>query len=1013
MLKSGVLMIVTLLMLSAAALAGELPLTPFIRIAAEMHSARITGAASDAEGKLVATASYDKTVKLWDPATGKLLRTLRPPLGTGTEGSLHSVALSPDGKRVAAGGFTGSSWDNSYCVYLFDLGRGEIISRLTGFKQQIHRLLYSRDGKQLAVTVAGGNGIHVFSAEDNRLLFRDMDYQGNIFAVEYAANGNLVAASDRGEIRVYAPDGSVRLKTRSEQAQRIFSLAVSPDSSKVALAYEWEERKVVDLLDLKDGSWLSSLNGLQGALQSVAWSRDGSHIWVAGAKGNRSENKLLFKWSLASRSLDETMALPVKQGVRKLLALSNGSILFVAPFSGFGVITDQGGVHHAVVVGSAKRGGKQKERTVETSGEIQFFHHLAAPDFQKNHDAFKISADAGQVMFSYERYGQGKALFDLRQRRLISDGVPETGLLSPLVTANGIDLQHWDSNTPAAPKLNGRRMKGFGGWEFSSCLAVRPDGQGFVIGSTHFLRHYNKKGKLLWKRRNIERAWDVNISADNTTLVASFDDGTIRWFDLVDGHERYALYLHPDRKRWVLWLPDGYFDHGPDSESLVGFVVNKRTDQAAEIIRLSRMYDLFYRPDIVEKALLGQDISGHLKRLEQRAGVTAAPVTGGEQTETVAPLELPAPHLPSRVDLLVNQATLPPHIRFITSSGTVQSAEVVISAELCDDGGGIGNLTLFLNQVPIAFEKSRGLVRQSKTAAACIPFQHTITLKHDRNTISLVAYNQANTIESRRESIELLLPAPAVLRPRLHVLTVAVNNYRDGDLRLKYPLNDAEELAATISRKAQGLFSEVKLYQLHDEEVTKQKLAAMFAGIGAKTSREDVFLLFLAGHGVSEELDGRYYFLPVDFRYTGPESIVQQGVSMDDFKQWLSGIQALKSLILLDTCSSGSFVEAIASRGVTEKTALSKLARAVGRATIAASSKNQIALEGYQGHGVFSYSLLQGINGKAAAESGEITINRLATFVEETLPALTYKKWGYEQIPQKSLIGNDFPIGMR
>jgi uncharacterized caspase-like protein len=96
-----------------------------------------------------------------------------------------------------------------------------------------------------------------------------------------------------------------------------------------------------------------------------------------------------------------------------------------------------------------------------------------------------------------------------------------------------------------------------------------------------------------------------------------------------------------------------------------------------------------------------------------------------------------------------------------------------------------------------------------------------------------------------------------------------------------------------------------------------------------------------------------------------------------------------------------------------EKTAVNKLVRAVGRATIVASSKDQVALEGYEGHGVFTWTLLEGMNGKAASSDGRITVNSLATFVEETLPKITYKKWGYEQIPQKSLMGMDFPIGMR
>ena len=134
---------------------------------------------------------------------------------------------------------------------------------------------------------------------------------------------------------------------------------------------------------------------------------------------------------------------------------------------------------------------------------------------------------------------------------------------------------------------------------------------------------------------------------------------------------------------------------------------------------------------------------------------------------------------------------------------------------------------------------------------------------------------------------------------------------------------------------------------------------------------------------------------------------------MNDFKRYLANIQASKSLLLLDTCNSGSFAEAIASRGILEKTAINKLTRAVGRHTIVASSRTQVALEGYEGHGAFSWTLLDGMKGKAANQKGQITVNSLVSFVETALPELTYKKWGFEQIPQKSLVGEDFQIGVK
>ena len=147
--------------------------------------------------------------------------------------------------------------------------------------------------------------------------------------------------------------------------------------------------------------------------------------------------------------------------------------------------------------------------------------------------------------------------------------------------------------------------------------------------------------------------------------------------------------------------------------------------------------------------------------------------------------------------------------------------------------------------------------------------------------------------------------------------------------------------------------------------------------------------------------------------YKNANSIKTQGLNQRDFTLALSKIQAMKSLIILDTCNSGSFAEALASRGMLQKTAIDKLTRATGRATIVASSKDQVALEGYKGHGVFTYTILEALNGKGYGIDNKITIKELASYVEDVLPDRTYQKWGYEQIPQSNITGNDFPIGIK
>jgi WD40 repeat protein len=71
-----------------------------------MHAGELSGIAVDASERYLVTASHDKTARVWDVKTGALLRVLRPPIGDGDEGLLHTVAISPDGATIAVGGIT-------------------------------------------------------------------------------------------------------------------------------------------------------------------------------------------------------------------------------------------------------------------------------------------------------------------------------------------------------------------------------------------------------------------------------------------------------------------------------------------------------------------------------------------------------------------------------------------------------------------------------------------------------------------------------------------------------------------------------------------------------------------------------------------------------------------------------------------------------------------------------------------------------------------------------------------
>ena len=102
-------------------------------------------------------------------------------------------------------------------------------------------------------------------------------------------------------------------------------------------------------------------------------------------------------------------------------------------------------------------------------------------------------------------------------------------------------------------------------------------------------------------------------------------------------------------------------------------------------------------------------------------------------------------------------------------------------------------------------------------------------------------------------------------------------------------------------------------------------------------------------------------------------------------------------------------------RGMVEKTAIDRLSRATGRATIVAATDTQPAMEGYKGHGVFTYAVLQALRHAdtvSGNRDGITGLFELAAYVHARVPEITMRTFAYEQIPQVHMQGSDFPVGV-
>jgi uncharacterized caspase-like protein len=178
----------------------------------------------------------------------------------------------------------------------------------------------------------------------------------------------------------------------------------------------------------------------------------------------------------------------------------------------------------------------------------------------------------------------------------------------------------------------------------------------------------------------------------------------------------------------------------------------------------------------------------------------------------------------------------------------------------------------------------------------------------------------------------------------------------------------------------------------------------------------DVFVFYVASHGTvaGEDLGSRGYFLiPSNVNTITDEAIRRDALSEDELKQMIASIPATRKLLLLDTCHAGAMGDAmmLTTRGLEEIAAVKVLSGAVGSTVLSASTSDQEALEGQDGHGLFTWVLLQGLGGSADfRKHGYINTFDLADYVDDEVPRIAEQHFKRKQVPNLHNAGQSFQI---
>ena len=897
---------------------------PILRIETGMHVAKISRIGVDRACRIAATGSDDKTVRVWSLPDGRLLHTLRVPIGSGDGGKIYATAVSPDGRWIAAGG-----WDafgeiaHENFVYVFNGSTGAVATRIGPFDDVFYHLTFSPDGLWLAATSTARVGLKVIDTQTWRIVAKDQPYGDDSYGAAFGPDGRLYTVAIDNKLRQYGPGPTFKKEREASTPGGAYSVAVDLRGQLLAVAFANSTRvNIYDAVTLKFRV-AANTEGIDiGDLGSIAWSSDGTRLFAGGRYIAQFQGQ--FKAPLLTFGRDgERIGGP--------LALSSDTIQDLQPC----------GDATAVATADPAFG------LVGGNSRIELWKTGVAPNMggKMVADNFTIAPDARQVRFGLGHRVDEPVFFDVAQGTLANAPNVLPGFIAPLV--KGLPVARWEGDFH--PTLAGKPIQ-IQQYETSRSLAIRPDRTGFVLGTEYYLRAFDAQGRQLWQQPGLGVAWGVNFSADGRIVVVASGDGTIRWNRWSDGKELLALFVDRKTRAWVAWTPTGYYMASPGGEDLIGWHLNRGWNQAADFFPASRFRDRFNRPDIVQLVLATLDEDEAIKQANEAAR---------RKADTRPLIE-----------------HLPPIIRIANPSdgAHVQTNTVTLDyAVRSPSGQPVDRLDLLINGRPV---KAFGLPIKPLSPDTENAGSLQVTLTQHVSEVGLIAWSEG--LASQAVQVKITWDGAPEATRKLYALVIGVSNYADPAMTLKYAAKDAGDFAEALAAQKGRYYADVETRLLTDRAVTR---ASVIEGLQwlekMATNPNDVSVLFFAGHGVTDEKQTNWFYTSD----ANDNTVLVNGVSQDEIRKSLQGLQG-KVLWFLDTCHAG----AAAKRSPVDVNILVNTVSASengGIVVFASSTGRQVSVESADlGNGAFTKAVVEGIElGKALLGDGFITTSTLDSYV--------------------------------
>ncbi|MBP7552215.1 MAG: caspase family protein [Spirochaetes bacterium] len=925
------------------------------------HAVNLSSAALSNNGKLVLTGSYENTVKLWDVATGKLLKTLK-----GHKGYLVSLSFSNDDTMIV-------SVDSYRNIKVWDINSGKILYDFKNIDFSGY-VCFAPDDK--GIFYAGYGKVFLYDLETQKIIrsyIDDDDYNAKI-SVSYNKKTIATVGTERRIILWDIATGKQIIKIFGHNSE-IQDVVFTKDDKHVITC---SRDKTIKMWDIKTGKEVKSFSGHDDYIWSINLSKDGKYLVSSG------QDKTVRLWDIKKGVLIKTFSRH-RGGVLASYFINTDSDVVSIDF-------DNNIKYWDLQSGSVVRNIDKKADMIESCaiskdnryvvtgnslGIIKIWNirdttivHRIKTDSKNRINSLTISPDNSLIIAgSFKKF----YIIDFKTGKILS----EVSGHANSITAVAISKDNKKIAT-------GCRDKIINVWEIKSLKLLNSlKGSAGQINSLVF----SSDGASLFSGADEAyiRKWDLNKSIESDKFLVSVHCKSLELVndekEILAGCFQKIYRINIEEKKIVKTFStkninsavkmssDGKIVAYGDHDYYVGVIdystskeINGNANHSYLIIGVSIDTDNGKIISCSQDGCINlwdyknnqfvsfiSDSEGKERLIYDSEGYWDASANGGEFVGMVRGLEswnidqFAARN--NRPDIILkrlgskNQDMIDhfysqylkrlKKLGFVDKNGNpdesllskdyhVPEAKIVeskingkfveLKIELSDSLFSLKRYNVFVNDVPLfgAYGKSLDTLRMMP---GDLSITEKIELTAGANKIEVSCMNEKGAESYRALTMASYNPSTPV-RPDLYYIGFGVSKYIDPDIRqLGFADKDAKDLEIVYSNmKSQYANIYTKTYINEECTVENIKKAKEFL---KSAKPDDTFVLFIAGHGIHDtDKEATYYFVTHE---TKLDNLSQTAANFDIIEDIMQGIAPRNKLFLMDTCESGEIDDEVQS----------------------------------------------------------------------------------------------------